>query len=248
MSVPAADIEAIERATIAGVSPSAVEEIGDWLLPFDAGTIGRARSAVPLRHERCDPAEISEIEARYRARDLRPSFRLADVAPLEPLRDELRRRGYAENQQTLVQSASCEAMRRASDAAPAQIAAAPDGSWAATFSGEGFDPVDAAHRVGAFGRAPGALFASVREDADAIAVGVAALSQGWAGVHGMRTARARRGEGLAGRVLAGLAGAALARGVARAFLQVQEENAAARALYRRAGFTTLWRYAYWQQP
>lgn len=242
------DIEGIERATIAGVSPEAVEPFNDWLLPFDSGTIGRAHSAVPLRHDRCDPAEIAGIEARYRARGLRSSFRIADVAPLEPLRDELRRRGYKENQPTLVQSVTCESMRHASDAAPAQIAAVPDAAWSATFSGEGFDPVDAACRVGAFARAPGALFASVRDNGEAPAVGVAALGHGWAGVHGMRTARARRGEGLARRVLAGLAGAAMERGVARAFLQVQEDNAAARALYRRAGFATLWRYTYWQLP
>lgn len=242
------DIEGIERATIAGVSPEALEPMGDWLLPFDAGTIGRSHSAVPLRHDRCDPADLDDIEARYRARGLRPSFRLADVAPLEPLRDALRRRGYRERQATLVQSATCEAMRRASDAPPAQVEPRPDAAWSATFSGEGFDPVDAAHRVGAFGRAPGAVFASVRENGQAPAVGVAALSHGWAGVHGMRTALPRRGEGLARRVLAGLAGAALDKGVTQAFLQVQEDNVAARALYRRAGFATLWRYAYWQQP
>ncbi len=242
------DIEAIERATIVGVSPAELEPLDDWLLPYDAGTIGRAHSAVPLQHDHCDPSAIAEIESRYRARGLRPSFRLADVATFDPLRDELRRRGYREKQATLVQSATCEAMLRAARDAPAETAPAPDVSWAATFSGEGFDPVDAAHRTGAFARAPGVLFASVRENARAVAVGVAALAHGWAGVHGMRTARARRGEGLAGRVLAGLAVAALERGVSKAFLQVQEDNAPARALYRRAGFATLWRYAYWQQP
>ncbi len=248
MSTPGVDIEDIERATIAGVSPAAVEEFGDWLLPFDGGTIGRARSAVPLRHDRCDPFDIAEVEARYRARGFQPRFRLADVPSLEPLREVLRRHGYRADQATLVQSASCEAMRGVTNDAPARIDAAPDASWTAVFSGEGFDPVDAAHRVGAFSRAPGALFASVREAQAAVAVGVAALSRGWAGVHGMRTARTRRGEGLAGRVLAALAGAALERGVSRAFLQVQEDNPGAQALYRRAGFTTRWRYSYWQQP
>lgn len=248
MSVAEREVEDIERATIAGVSPAAVEEFGDWLLPFDGGTIGRARSAVPLRHDRSDPFDIAEIEARYRARGLRPSFRLADVPALEPLHEALRRQGYRADQATLVQSASCEVMQGATNDTPARIDAAPDASWTAVFSGEGFDPVDAAHRIGAFSRAPGALFASVREGPQAVAVGVAALSLGWAGVHGMRTARARRGEGLAGRVLSGLAAAALARGISRAFLQVQEDNSGAQALYRRAGFTTRWRYAYWQQP
>lgn len=247
MSVSAEDIAAIERATIAAVSPAEVEPFGDWLLAFDGGTIGRAKSAVPLRHDCCDPADVAEIEARYRARGLAPVFRMADDPRLEPLIRELRGKGYAEHQSTLVQISTGAAMRQASFATPAEIAPAPDPSWAAVFSGEGFDPVDAAHRASAFARASDALFASVREDGIAVAVGVAALSHGWAGVHGMRTARERRGEGLAGRVLAGMAEAALARGVDRVFLQVQEDNAPARALYRRAGFRTVWRYAYWRQ-
>jgi ribosomal protein S18 acetylase RimI-like enzyme len=32
------------------------------------------------------------------------------------------------------------------------------------------------------------------------------------------------------------------------FLQVEEENAGARSLYRRAGFTKAWRYFYWSRP
>ena len=43
-------IEAIERATVAAVSPDDQAEIAGWILPFDAGTVGRAKSAVPLVH------------------------------------------------------------------------------------------------------------------------------------------------------------------------------------------------------
>jgi hypothetical protein len=42
------DIEAIERATVAAVSPDLTEEIDGWLLPFAEGTVKRAKSAVPL--------------------------------------------------------------------------------------------------------------------------------------------------------------------------------------------------------
>jgi len=66
-------------------------------------------------------------------------------------------------------------------------------------------------------------------------------------VHGMRTEQSQRGRGLARRVLAGLAQAALERGFERVFLQVDAHNAAAHALYRRAGFSTQWQYRYWQR-
>ena len=62
----------------------------------------------------------------------------------------------------------------------------------------------------------------------------------------MRTSPARRGQGMAGRVLAALAAEASARGLSRAFLQVMEDNDPARSLYRRADFVKAWRYHYWR--
>ena len=87
----------------------------------------------------------------------------------------------------------------------------------------------------------------MRESGQSLAAGTAALSQGWASIHGMRTVPHCRGRGLAARILAGLADTALAHGTERVFLQVEEGNAAALALYRRAGFTTAWRYHYWRR-
>jgi ribosomal protein S18 acetylase RimI-like enzyme len=49
-------------------------------------------------------------------------------------------------------------------------------------------------------------------------------------------------------VLAGLADAASARGFSHVFLQVEADNTGALALYRRAGFSTAWMYAYWKKP
>ena len=237
----------IERATVAAVSPSAVEEIDGWLLPFDSGTIGRAKSAVPLGHERCDPGIVDTIEARYRAKQLPAIFRIPDIEPLECVRGKLIRKGYAGDKPTLVLTGTCVAMRSASTGAPAEISARPDEAWAGVFLGEGFDPVDGAHRVKAFSRTADALFGSVHENGKTVAVGVIVFANGWASVHGMRTARAHRGQGLAGRVLAGLAEAALKRGVRPVFLQVEEDNAPALVLYLRAGFSVAWRYVYWRQ-
>jgi ribosomal protein S18 acetylase RimI-like enzyme len=45
-------------------------------------------------------------------------------------------------------------------------------------------------------------------------------------------------------VLGAIARFALARGAARLYLQVEVENAAARALYARAGFVEAYRYHY----
>jgi GNAT superfamily N-acetyltransferase len=244
-----ADIEAIERATLAAVAPEEVQEIDGWLVGLDPGSIRRAASAVPLRHDLpADPKTLDLIEAAFGARGLAPAFRLADSPRLEAVRRELLRRGYGFEQPTLVKIAPVAAILGVTEAAPAEIAERPDEAWAAVFLGEGFDPVDGACRVKALSRSPGARFGMVRDAGRTIAVGCGSYGPDWVSFHGMRTDLARRGEGLAGRVLAGLAREALARGIGRAFLQVEEKNVSARSLYRRAGFEPAWRYFYWSRP
>lgn len=240
-------VESIERATVQAVAPAEVEAFDGWLAALDPGTIRRAASAAPLRHDLvADPEGLDQIEAAYAARGLSAAFRLSDDPRLEGVRTELRRRGYRAEQPTLVKTAAT-ARLAALSATPAQVLARPDAAWGAVFVGEGFDPVDGANRVRALSRSPEAVYGAVRDGEATVAVGVCAFGFGWASVHGMRTARDRRGEGLAGRVLAGLARAALDRGVERVFLQVEEANAPARALYARAGFTRAWRYLYWSR-
>jgi ribosomal protein S18 acetylase RimI-like enzyme len=241
------DIEAIERATVAAVSPDLTEELDGWLLPFSNGTVKRARSAVPLHRGAVDAATLDRIEDRYASRQAATALRLADAPCFEGLRAELERRQYKADAPTCVQVGSAQRMRQvaAPGVAPADVDSAPDDAWAALFLGEGFDPVDGAHRVRMLSRAKGTLYASVREGGRTVAAGAMAFGHGWASVHGMRTDKAQRGRGLAGRVLAGLAQAALAQGFERVFLQVDAANPAALALYRRAGFETHWQYSYW---
>ena len=240
-------IEAIERATVLAVSPDAQAEIAGWILPFDAGTVGRARSAVPLTHSAPEPSVLPEIEAAYAQRNLPVMLRIPVIAAFNAFRSLLARQGYREETLTEVHIAPASLVRALSAGEPTELLAAPDPAWASVFLGEGFDPVDGASRVQKLGRAAGSLFALVREQDRPVAAGAAAFSHGWASVHGMRTAQGSRGRGLAGRVLATLAGAAMARGYERIFLQVAADNASAKSLYRRAGFDPLWSYSYWRK-
>jgi N-acetylglutamate synthase len=244
------DIETIERATIAAVAPDQVLEQHGWLLPFDTGSVGRAKSAVPLAHDGActDAILVDGIIAQYVERGLPAFFRLPQGPSFQGLSAHLHSLGYRAKKPTLVQLGTGASMAAVTDQQPADVAYAPDDGWAAIFLGEGFDPVDGAHRVRVLRKATGSVFASVRDGGQTIAAGAGAFSHGWASVHGMRTVQAQRGQGLAGRVLAGIAGSAQQRGIDKVFLQVEESNIGAQALYKRAGFATAWKYVYWQLP
>lgn len=237
----------LERATLDAVAPPDILAMDGWLLPFDNGTIGRAKSAVPLRHCDLDAAQVAAIEALYAGRGLQAAFRIADVPGLRNVQTELTRLGYQAQQPTLVQVGTVTAMRAICKGEPARVANQPSPAWSAVYLAEGFDPVDGAHRVQALSRSAHVVYAHVEENGQSVAAGTAALSQGWASIHGLRTVAARRGQGLAARILGALANCATPLGLERVFLQVEEDNAAALALYARAGFNTAWRYHYWRR-
>jgi GNAT superfamily N-acetyltransferase len=239
-----AEIAILERDTVAAVAPPETLEIGGWLVPLDNGTIGRAKSAVPLRHD-IGPDAIAEIAEAYASRGLKPGFRLADVPSLEPVRAELTRHGFSPRQPTIFKTGSVAKLAAFSEAS-ARILDTPDEAWSGVFLGEGFDPIDGAHRVQALTRSPGAIYGAAGEGGETHAVGVMSFGARWAGIHGMRTAPAHRGRGHAGAILTAMGRAAQARGCEQVFLQVEEPNPA-RRIYRAAGFTPLWRYHYWRR-
>lgn len=245
MTPQAADVESIERATLAAVAPTHVEHLPGWLLPMDTGTVGRARSAVPLSHAPPTRETLEAVIDRYRQHGRVPRLRLPEHEDWAEAHAHLGTLGFQRVQPTLTQTATLDRLLALPSHPGAALDARPNAGWMAMFLGEGFDPVDGASRSQALARAEGTLFASLREQGHTLACGAAAYGHGWLSVHGLRTAQDQRGRGLASALMHVMAQEAQRRGIQRVFLQVDAANASALALYRRLGFQTAWCYAYW---
>jgi GNAT superfamily N-acetyltransferase len=82
----------------------------------------------------------------------------------------------------------------------------------------------------------------------AVACGQAALDDALAGIYDMVTAPAFRGRGAATCIVSALIAWARAQRASHAFLQVNDDNAPALAVYRRFGFATAYTYHYRARP
>lgn len=240
------DIESLERATLDAVAPTEIGSLPNWLLPYDHGTVGRAISAVPVRHDAIDPSAIREIEALYAERGLQARFRIAAVPGLVPVEEELHRLGYTTQKPTLTMVGTIDTWPVVATS-HVQLSGTATEAWSSVYLGQDFDPVDGANRVRALARSKCLVYASIANASDVVAAGNGAFSQSWVSLHGLRTVARERGKGHASAMIAAFGAEARARGVSRCFLQVDEDNTNAVRLYRSLGFQTAWGYRYWRK-
>jgi ribosomal protein S18 acetylase RimI-like enzyme len=107
---------------------------------------------------------------------------------------------------------------------------------------------DAAERLAALGRIPLPRgFALIRREGQPAAVGACAVEGEWAGIMGMRTSPAFRRQGLARRLFRTLMAFATSAGASRGYLQVDQDNVSAIALYEAEGFESGYLYRYWDK-
>lgn len=110
-------------------------------------------------------------------------------------------------------------------------------------------PVQRAAHFERLSNTPLATYAVVaRVDGRSVACGQDALDGGLAGIDDMVTAADFRGHGLATAIVTVLSNWALQCGASHAFLQVNDDNAAALAVYRKFGFDTRYTYHYRARP
>lgn len=242
------DPHVIEPIAARGWPAAESAELGGWRLHASAGQSGRINTCWTLEPPGRDvDAAIAAAEAWYVARGLPPRFKIveADQASLDVIA-RLRRRGYRSDTPTLTMAGPL-----AGEMDPeATVAADTCDGFARVFADPSFGhEADAAERLGALRRIPRPRgFALIRRGGEPAAVGACAVDGDWAGVMGMRTAPAFRRQGLARRLFRTLTAFAASAGALRGYLQVDQDNTSAIALYEAEGFETGYLYRYWSRP
>ncbi|MGC4795008.1 GNAT family N-acetyltransferase [Micromonospora saelicesensis] len=257
----AAAVVALERAADEAWPAPTRGRLGDWLLRSAEGWTGRANSALPIGDpDRPLAAAVDAVERWYAERG-QPALINTPLPLAAPVGAELDARGWGTRPPTLVQtaplpllvSASAEALpadlpATANDAANApadgwgsavvELAAAPSDEWLAIAAGRKGGLPDAARHV--LTAVDQVRFAHVYADNALVAVGRGTVTgQGrWLGLSLIEVVPTARRQGLARRVIHELVSWGASGGATHAFLQVEQRNTAAVALYQRLGFTT----------
>jgi ribosomal protein S18 acetylase RimI-like enzyme len=256
----AAAVVALELAANEAWPAPVQDRLGGWLLRAADGWTGRANSALPVGDpDRPLDAAIDAVERWYAARD-QPAMINVPLPLAGPVGVALDERGWgAARPLTLVQTAPLATILAAApprtDLPPVELAPVPSAGWLtiaaarkATSAGTGAPepaadlPAAARHLLTAVDQV---RFAHVYAETGAAGRELVAVARGtvtgrgrWLGLTLVEVIPDARRQGLGSHLARGLAEWAAGLGATDAFLQVEERNAAAVALYRRLGFTT----------
>lgn len=253
MSTP--QVELIEELAVEAWPAAVVEACAGWRLRWNHGVTGRANSVWPNgAARRLDLAEkVARAEAFYARYAAPVRFQISPAAKPSDLDQILAARGYGWEKPTLVQTARlAEVVGRTAigQTDAVTIRHECDDDWLRSYCRfEGISAsVQPVYRVLFQRIEPRTAFALARNADDVAAVALGVLDRGYLGIFCVATDQRYRRQGLATTLMAALGHWAVAEGAEGAYLQVNEQNVPARALYARLGFETLYGYHYRVKP
>lgn len=248
---PAASYEELVRVAARAWQPVESERLGDWELRAASGFTRRANSVLPLGDPGVPLDEaLTSVRDWYAARDLPAYVQTATGAEgtQEVLCAELEARGWAREVSAglWIGALAPLADREVAEASGVVLARTADEAWLGRYQRKGLSEV-ALHVLGS---GPSVWFATVpgAEGEPPAAIGRCVVDGRWAGFAAVEVDPAQRRRGLATAVMAALARRALDEGASAAWLQVEADNAGARALYTGMSFAPHHAYHHYRAP
>lgn len=242
-----ADAARIEEAGLNALQTQQQRFYDGWILRLSPGKAKRGRSVNPHFGSSLPLAtKLAYCERLYAAHRLPALFRITPFAKPAELDEALERRGYRRFDDTLVQTLDLGRPLRVPIGADVAIAPVPVAEFAAVVAAlRGSSDEQRRAHLERLALSPLEVHTLVaRIDGEALACGQLACDDDVAAIYDMVTAPRWRGRGLASALVDALLAQARSRGARLAFLQVNDDNAPALAVYRKFGFATAYRYHY----
>ncbi|MGW1336617.1 GNAT family N-acetyltransferase [Streptomyces rubiginosohelvolus] len=245
---PAASFEELAAVTARAWQPVESEALGDWRLRAAGGFTRRANSVLPLGDPGLPLGEaFGRVRHWYEERGLPAYVQTATGAEgtQELLCAELEEHGWRREVSAEVRIAALTPVGdREAEVSAVRLTREPDAAWLARY--QRFS-TPGPHVLRVLGSGPSVWFATVPGSGDAPdAIGRCVVDGRWAGFMAVEVAPEQRRRGLATTVMTALARRALDEGASAAWLQVEEDNEAARALYDGMGFAGHHRYHHYR--
>jgi ribosomal protein S18 acetylase RimI-like enzyme len=237
------DVRGLQERAARAMPAEQVEVVDGWWLRRARSSAWWAGAVLPHADAGADALmrRVAGAEKFYAGHGAAAQFQISPGACPHALDTVLAERGYRRRSSVSLQVAPCA--RVPSGALPVRLEQRLTSGWfdvwLAVHGGDARAERDTLDRVDR----PSA-YASAMVGDEVVAVGRAVADTGWAGVFGMATLPAARGQGAARSLLAALAGWAGAHQAERMYLQVEHDNTPALRLYERAGFREVCRYHY----
>ncbi|MEU9393800.1 GNAT family N-acetyltransferase [Streptomyces sp. NPDC048324] len=244
---PAASYAELAQVAARAWRPVESERLGEWELRAAAGFTRRANSVLPLGDPGMPLDEaLAAVRRWYGERGLPAYVQTATggEGTQELLCAELERRGWVREVTAELWTGALAPVADRAEGAGVVLSRQADEAWLARYQRKGVSEV----ALKVLGSGPSVWFATVPGDGAPAAIGRCVVDGRWASFAAVEVDPALRRRGLATTVLAALARRALDEGASAAWLQVEEDNAGARALYAGTGFAAHHAYHHYREP
>ncbi|MFF4904711.1 GNAT family N-acetyltransferase [Streptomyces sp. NPDC001260] len=244
---PAASYRELALVAARAWRPVESERLGEWELRAAAGFTRRANSVLPLGDPGLPLDEALAVVRRWYGDRGLPAYvqtATGGEGTEELLCAELERRGWVREVTAELWTGALAPLADRAEGTGVLLSREADEAWLARYQRKGVSEV--ALKVLESG--PSVWFATVPGAGAPAAIGRCVVDGRWASFAAVEVDPAMRRRGLATTVMAALARRALDEGASAAWLQVEEDNAGARALYAGMGFAAHHAYHHYREP